>query len=187
MSNSPYVRPADHACVLVLSGPVCAGKTTLAHVLVGAGMTRFSTRDLLLAVTDDEARDRLTLQWLGERLDREHGGRWVVDALRRVASPGHHVVVDSIRTADQLSALRGVADVVHCHLWAPRSVLERRQTERHEQDPAFEPQSYERILASETERRVMKLARDADIVVNTKHFSPPAVAAAVSALLGLSR
>jgi adenylosuccinate synthase len=185
MSDSPHVLPADCARALVLSGPVCAGKTTLAHALVAAGMKRLSTRDLLLAVTGDEARDRSTLQRVGERLDREQGGRWVVDALRRVASPGDQVVVDAIRTADQLSELRGVTNVVHCHLWAPRSVLERRQTERHAQDPAFEPQGYERNLESETERRVVELARDADVVINTEHFPPSAVAAAVAALLGL--
>jgi hypothetical protein len=186
MSDSPHVLLVDRARVLVLSGPVCAGKTTLSHALVAAGMTRLSTRNLLLAVAGDKARDRSTLQWLGERLDREQGGRWIVDGLRRVASRGDHVVVDAIRTADQLSELRGVADVVHCHLCAPRSVLERRHGERHDQDPAFEPQSYERILESETERRVVELGRDADIMLNTEHFPSPAVAAAVAALLGLS-
>lgn len=186
MSDSTEVLPADCTRGLVLSGPVCAGKTTLAHALVASGMTRLSTRELLLTLAGDEVHNRSSLQRLGERLDREQGGRWVVDALRRLASPGDHIVVDAIRTVDQLSELRGVARVVHCHLWAPRLVLERRQIERHEQDPAFEPQSYARILESGTERRVVELGRDADIVINTEHFPPPAVAAAVAALLGLS-
>ena len=67
--------------IVVLSGAVATGKTTLADELEQRfGAQRIGSHELLLArLGQGERRDRSALQTLGERLDRESGGRWLAD------------------------------------------------------------------------------------------------------------
>ena len=64
-------------CVIVLSGPVCAGKTSLARALHKFGFRSVSTRALLLTFAPQDGLGRLELQHVGEQLDAERGGDWV--------------------------------------------------------------------------------------------------------------
>ena len=69
--------------ILLLSGPVCSGKSTLADALVQKyGFTRFQTRSLLATLLNVK-KERRALQRAGEALDKRTGGRWVGDALGR--------------------------------------------------------------------------------------------------------
>jgi adenylosuccinate synthase len=72
--------------MIVISGPVVSGKTTLAlrlrEALKGGLLrTRPVLEQLYHVHPKPNARDRL--QILGERLDRETGGRWVAEAASR--------------------------------------------------------------------------------------------------------
>ena len=95
--------------VVVLSGPIAAGKTTLAWQLRDAyGAVVFGTRQLLLAHLGPGA-GRANLQRLGETLDRETSGMWVADALNvELVQRGDVpiIVVDACRVREQVDAIR---------------------------------------------------------------------------------
>src|SRR4051794_32944445 len=96
---------------IVLSGPVCAGKTTLAWNLAAAIGARPLTTRVLLAARSGESPERLTrrrLQQLGEQFDTREGGQWVADAalaLLATDPTGGLTVIDSIRTTPQAHAV----------------------------------------------------------------------------------
>ena len=176
--------------LLVMSGPVCAGKSTLAEGLERRhGARRFSSRRLLLQRLGDAGAGRLSLQAAGEALDRETQGRWLAEALRtQVQGQAGPWVVDSVRIRPQVEALRQAfgARVVHVHLTAPASVRERRYDTRRAaagHDP--EGTSFARLSEDGTERGVDALAEVADLVLDTSRESAEAVLVRSAARLGL--
>ena len=69
--------------VVALSGEICAGKTTLARNLEKQfAFQHFKTRDVLERRSKEENPDRLSLQELGEKLDRNTKGLWIVQELQ---------------------------------------------------------------------------------------------------------
>ena len=69
--------------IIVLSGPVASGKTTLGDTLVERyGFKLQKTRDLIRAIQKTEL-ERGALQLGGDALDRKTQGGWVADALGR--------------------------------------------------------------------------------------------------------
>ncbi len=164
--------------LVVLSGPVAAGKTELAqqlHDRYRAHVLR--TSDLLREYVGARQADRRALQLAGQRLDRETGGRWVIDALiRRCADVDDDtvVVVDSVRIQDQINAIRTAFGrrVVHLHLTASEETLSGRYEKRKAEGRPGELASYKELRSNRTERLVPRLARDADIVIDTDRNSP---------------
>jgi adenylosuccinate synthase len=150
--------------VVVLSGPVGAGKTTLAQQLAAdAGAAVLSTRAIIEERAGSEPRG--SLQAYGEELDRTLGGSWVAAptlALRAEAANDVLVVVDAARTAAQIRAIRDGAPVAHIHLTAPDAVLRSRFRNR-----PGESLAYEQVRANPTEAAVDRLADDADLVLDT--------------------
>jgi len=179
--------------IVVLSGPIGAGKSALATQFASRySATVIRTRDLILQQRPRTKEERSALQRAGERLDKADGGAWVKNALVRFIEThaggpvaGGFFVVDSARIAGQVTAIRdayGTA-VHHIHLDAADDVLSARYTARG--TTTQELPSYADVRRSRTEREVRGLAEIADTVVATDRCTPEAVLVRAIALLGL--
>jgi adenylosuccinate synthase len=178
--------------VLVLSGEVGAGKSTLADNLRERyGAERISTHVLLVGRLGDSAvEERGTLQEAGERLDTRTRGAWVRDeAQSRIEAMKDDaiVVIDSIRVKGQLDALRQSYGrlVVHLHLHAPLDVLRKRYKARARTPKFKEFASYDQVLKNWTEAQVDTLKDDADVVIDTAQCTPADVVVRAACHLGL--
>jgi adenylosuccinate synthase len=117
--------------IVVLSGHIAAGKTTLARNLEREfGCSRVSTRELILQLSPKTEDSRAALQAAGEVLDRRTNGAWVAAAVaKRGLSDSDHdvtVIVDSVRIREHIDGLRHAYGrrVLHLHLIAPPIELE---------------------------------------------------------------
>lgn len=159
--------------LVAISGPVCAGKSTLAAGLAGGIGARILTTRLLIADHLKRAPDELTrgeLQRAGEELDRQRGGAWVAEQIAGFArGDAPVVVIDAARNAQQLAALRIEARTLHVHLTADSEVLARRYTERSLATPQLEFPEFEELRINPTEAQVETLADLADLAIDTSH------------------
>jgi adenylosuccinate synthase len=178
--------------VVVLSGPVSAGKTTLATRLQDRfDAVHLKTSVLLETLAEGRvALERGAMQRFGARLDSQTSGKWVAENfVPHIAGlPSEEVVViDSARITGQIDALRDALprQVVHVHLTAPQDVLERRY--RNRPNTRFkERTSYAEVLANPTERRVPRLEDDADAVIDTGKSTKKDVEVRAASYLGLN-
>ncbi len=177
--------------VVVMSGPVAGGKSSLARSLADrfAGL-RLSTRDLLVPhLAEGQAPSRGALQRVGAELDERTNGRWVVDGLsRRIFEVAEDlVIVDAARIGRQIEGLRQAfgRDVRHVHVTAPRRVCAERYETRRSQAEFEEAGSYADVVADPTEERIDELAVMADVSVDTERDGPDDVVIRVAAQLGL--
>jgi hypothetical protein len=130
------------------------------------------TKDVLIEEygSDSHVRERGKLQELGEQLDRETKGHWVCAATCRRALRSRRaqlLVVDAVRTAEQIRWLREVPgfQVVHFHLSAPLTELRRRFEKTRS---ATEPPTYDEVMANETESRVDDLRQLTPLRISTR-------------------
>ncbi len=181
--------------LVVLSGPVAAGKSELAERLARShGALHVRTRQLMFdragGIGEDLPNERAALQHYGDRLDAETGGQWVADDLAALLSaiePQQLVVVDSIRVASQLTRLQAAfgRDIVHVHITASLDTLARRYSDRATSTATAELASYDDVRADQVEARVGDLALDADVVIETDRSTTDDVLARCVAQIGL--
>ena len=174
--------------LIVLSGAVCAGKSTLARGLAadGAGVT-LTTRALIARELGAEpARvERGRLQEEGDRLDAESGGEWIAAAAAELldsAATGL-VVVDAVRKEPQLEALAALSPLLHVHLSASETDLGRRYRARQRAAPQLEFPSLAELRVNTTEATVERLGAKADLVINTSAANAAQAQAEVLALV----
>ena len=182
----------DRLRIVVLSGPICAGKSTLAEKLCSRYRAQIiKTRDLIKQQLPKVEEERGALQRAGEKLDRVDGGAWVKNALVRLieaiqggATPTGLYVIDSVRISGQLEAIRQAygTSVHHIHLNAPDAELESRYAGRGPKTKEYA--SYADVRRSRTERNVGALEKLADVVVATERCTADAVLVRATALLG---
>ena len=177
--------------IVVVSGPVCGGKSVLAKALAKQfDGIRLSTREVLLAeIRDDEPATRATLQRIGARLDESTDGRWVADRLSTIIYKADEllVVIDAARTASQIAAIREAfgRQVRHVHVTASAEIRAERFGDRLASSEVAETGTYAEVTADQTEANVDDLASQADIAIDTDRVGQDDVLVRVAAQLGL--
>lgn len=171
--------------VVVLSGKVCSGKSTLAQQLhAKARATLVKSKDIIRGHLRGSEPDRPLPQSAGQRLDRQTGGRWLADSLNsRLMNDEKFdlLVVDAVRLPEQVQFLRqsGWA-VTHVHLDASQDTL----VKRHESKVVEGGKAtYAEFAKKWSERHVKDLARLADVVIDTDRCNADDVFARVVARL----
>lgn len=154
------------------------------------GAIKVKTNELLLDVKPTVKHTRLSLQRLGDQLDKKTNGNWVVDGvLKKLGSVDQNtnrlIVIDSIRIEPQLQALRRAFDVkvIHVHLEAHDDELAKRYSRRKGDFEEFP--EYIRVRQNHTEKQVRSLSKIADVVIETDRCTPDDVLVRVTARLGL--
>lgn len=184
--------------IIMLSGPVAAGKSELADALQRRfGVMRLKTQDMIVALSGS-ALERRALQAAGEALDQSTKGAWVARELTaRLTSPAPGepdiadsgwVLVDSVRTREQIEWVRQSfgSRVVHVHITAPLGELAARYEARKAKHPRMhELPSYDEVRVDPTEDAIDTLADVADVVIDTLHSTKEDVVVRVAAQLGL--
>lgn len=178
--------------IILLSGPIASGKTTLAQRLAERfGMRVFRTREWLTSALGDRGqKGRTDLQEKGDRLDTETGGAWVLEGLARElrGDPAQRdVIVDSARILGQINAIRSAygASVSHIHMTAPLPVLKERYSRREIGAGMSVAPGYDAARANQTESLVDNLRDAADIVIDSDRCTEEDVLVRVACHLGL--
>jgi adenylosuccinate synthase len=175
-------------CLILLSGPIASGKTTLARDLVQLVSAEHVSTSGLLSATEGRELDRGELQRLGLGATFQKGG-WIVSAVRQIAghSPvGSVIVVDAVRTLEQVRELREAAPgtwrILHVHLRAnDQQLAARHGALQRDKD------GWGEVMGSPTEAGTPTLEDQADIVIDTTQATPADVAVRVSARIGHTR
>jgi adenylosuccinate synthase len=157
--------------LILISGPVSSGKSTLSQGLADRfGFAIYRTREWLSRRLRGNSPDRTSLQNEGDRLDVQTRGRWVLEELTKElpAQSNGVVILDSVRTKDQIEALRDAfgPSVTHIHVTAPLEVLQKRYDQRRKRERRDLP-TYQDVRQNQTEQQVDSLQAVADIVVDT--------------------
>jgi adenylosuccinate synthase len=170
---------------LILSGRLCAGKTSLADELATRGSaTILSARAVLRGLSPTPLESREALQSFGEAIEHRTAGRWLAEAVRTHISTCSLLVVDSVRTKAQLSSVKDVAgsSAFHAHLIASEHELLRRFQERTLSD-LREARSFNEAMRHEIELVGDILGSCADLIIDTTRMSTAALAGLVLARL----
>lgn len=179
--------------VVLISGRICTGKTGLANSLrdeFGYHLIRTSEVLTRIAAARRGKSDRLSLQDLGDVLDGETEHKWLFDEVLKIANdlpPNVPVVVDNVRTAEQLDFFRKSPSLklIHVHLYAPIEELNRRfrkRANRREQEAAS---SYSEADLLKDGGDVVFFKNDADVRINTGRTDTADNVVRVAARLGL--
>lgn len=162
--------------VLLLSGPVAVGKSTLATQLVeDHGFRTLRSGNHLRSVATQLGADttRRTLQELGDTLDLRTDYLWLIDDVASPqieAAPGHaRWLLDSVRKERQVEHFRSrFPHVVHVHLTATEEVLRARYDARLAAGGEYEGGTpYDAAIGHPNEVASRGLVRIADHVVRS--------------------
>lgn len=164
--------------VTLLSGPVCAGKSTLANHL-SQFADHLRTRDLIRSMVLDIADSRQAFQDIGEQIVAESNGDWIPDAIISKYGSGspprnYSIVIDSVRYEQEIQSIRRhFHSVIHIHVTAPAHVLEERYCRRLRSSEEFSTALPFRLLrANSAEKDIDHLARIADVILHSDQASP---------------
>ncbi|UGX99895.1 adenylosuccinate synthetase [Bradyrhizobium quebecense] len=179
--------------VVLISGHICTGKSELAQRLrVEFGYHSVSTSGILKskATADSRPTDRLSLQLLGDELDRKTDHSWLLNEVAKEAehlTSDHPIVVDNVRTCDQLQHFRTDHrfSVIHAHLWAPKRILEQRYKKKNAERPGETNHSYTDADLIKNEKDIEEFKNDADVRINTARTDSADTLVRVAARLGL--
>lgn len=155
--------------VVGVSGPIAAGKTTLAEILQADGYayTRFSLMIDDLLLERGLPLDRHHRQMVGTEINRDGRQRELAErTLSRVAG-SDLIVVDGLRFPDDHAFLKEKFGFrfVHIYVTAPADVRKERYGHRLGLDPQQASEAFDGAISSEVERLVPAMEKLADHVV----------------------
>jgi len=175
--------------IVLLSGAVSSGKTTLSTMLVKRfHFDLIKTKEVLQNYFPDTAHERRSLQDHGAYLDQKTQGTWVRDEIlaRIEKTKPKYLLVDAVRIEKQINSIRQAFGprVFHIHLEAPANVLAARYKTR--KVPGFkEFSTYNNLARNTTEKRVSRLAEIADVVIKTDRCTKEDVLVRAASHVGL--
>ncbi len=177
--------------LVLLSGPIAVGKTTLRQALMKAhGFEYVQSSAYLIELADSRGAStaRSNLQELGDELDQATDYKWVLNEVAAPAMAAHpehrRWLVDAVRKRRQVEHFRGEFGRValHVHLIAPEDVLQRRYESRAVAlDTAGGATPYKLAIEHPNEVAARALISMADLVIDTEMTEPRAAAAQILA------
>lgn len=177
--------------IVILSGHVCAGKSTLARRMAARfDFQHIKTWSFIQSRGQHLRLERSALQEFGQRLDEKTGGAWLCEDFQKIErdkNPEALFVLDSVRHPGQIEFLRKAyrRRIIHVHLTANKKELERRYNERKKvKTDIVELKSYAEVLSNRTERAVDQLGDTADILINSDLSNEEDVVIRVASHLG---
>jgi adenylosuccinate synthase len=190
---------ADRKIILVLSGEICTGKTTISNKLTKEfDFKQCKTKEGLLFLAEKKLKgkpiERDFLQKFGEELDTKYKGKWVLEYFQEVFakefSQHKFYVIDSVRILDQIKHLRAAFSyfVFHVHLRASAGSLEERFYRRNELAGLSKQKTkekYKQYKQNSTEAQVNSLEAEADLVIDTDKCNDEDVFIRVASFLKL--
>jgi adenylosuccinate synthase len=154
---------------VVLSGPLGAGKTTLAEGLRRHARAQVVSARQILIEHGARAGDRHDLQRMGAELDRRTSGEWLVSAVSeaRKTLPATLLVLDAARSARQVQLLRKAHSrtVVIFLSATPRARLRRYNARL--RSGKLDAKSLAEATAHPIEQGAEEVLRVADLVIET--------------------
>jgi adenylosuccinate synthase len=173
---------AERKIIVLISGKIASGKTTLAHKLEERFCFKIlKTRDAIINQAKKKLKgenpDRTFLQKFGTALDHKDDGKWVLDYFQNdfgfTFENEVFFVVDAIRILKQIEHFRKAYSfsVCHIHLTASEEVLKQRFLSREEVrdlSPDRALAKYEEAKSDPTEQQVHSLSDDADLSIDTE-------------------
>jgi Adenylosuccinate synthase len=171
----------DRKIIVVLSGEICTGKSTLAEKLeqtfnfkcckTKIGLNFFAQKKL-----KGKQPDREFLQKYGEQLDISGDGKWVLEYFQHLFQKdfdkNQYYVIDSVRILKQIQHIRDAYSyfVFHIHLGASKESLENRfymRGEIKDLPPKEQKEKYKKYKIDTTEKQVNSLEKEADLFIDT--------------------
>jgi len=187
---------ADRKIILILSGEIGSGKTTLANKLANEyGFLSFKTHERLkhlASIEKIDVTDRNGLQKFGAELDAEDDGKWVRTFFLEKTSASFYehnfYVIDAARILGQIVHFRNSYSqaVVHVHLKAASKTLEERFLKREKELKRPKKDinnSYKQYKSDSTEKQVNSLENEADLVIDTDRCNEDDVLTRVTSFL----
>lgn len=174
--------------LLLLSGSLCSGKSTLTQkLIVEGGANCVRSREILSALAPKDFLKRYETLREGlisyaQHLDEQTHGSWIAEQLHSDQLRDKFTVLDAIRLRSQFDCIRekfrGKLDVLHVHLKASDAILSRRFGERNENSrEATQAVAKDYIESKEhlIEAKSAELESFADLVILTDELSPEEV------------
>ena len=173
-NNNNFVSPLESIMLLGVTGRNAAGKTTIVEWFVNQGWDGCSCSDAIrhwLRENDQEiTRENLTQ---GGRTLRSQGGSGVLaEMLRDRMDPKQNTIIDSIRTPDEVHALRIRDDFLLIDVNVPLDLRWQRMQERaRDGDPIdyeffLKQEDAEAIAENSSGQALIATAELSDIVIN---------------------
>jgi adenylosuccinate synthase len=174
--------------IVVLTGRTCNGKTRLAKLLnVEFDFYVFDTSDEIKKAAKEAGKkcDRLSLQKIGDQLDKKTKHKWVFDAVRKASKKNKLIVVDNVRNAEQLEYFRqyGKWDLIHVHLYASNETLKERFKKRRKNNEKAKDHKEADLIKNEED--IASFKADADVRIYTERADAQDTFVRVCAHLGL--